>query len=327
MTDERNVSESFTDDNEVSANGAAGHQTTESPTVEQAEADFADIIDGVLDADEGVIEEGAGSQPENEEDAADAADDDEEKKAEADKALPFHNHPRFREVINDRNELRRIAQEREAPATNWANLESVVEGTVGREMFGGILQAVINYRTDPAQAYQAIRPFVRELLLANGDILPPEVQNAVNASEMTRERAQELARLKAQAASREEAVRRAEEASRQEAQQRAMAEMEREGAAWINQMRASDPAFDRKSEWVATRVLAIQAQEGEPGTVTELKAQLARAYADVNKAFAPARGTSKPVRPGNGSGTHHNIVPTTPDGDLDILSIIDRELG
>lgn len=110
-----------------------------------------------------------------------------------DAKLPFHKHPRFQEVIRERNESReslKKAQPLIDQATQLNDFRS--QNRVGDQTFQAALQIAALMENDPKAALEALRPHVEALQMWNGEKLPDDLQAQVAAGTLPLDAAKEL---------------------------------------------------------------------------------------------------------------------------------------
>lgn len=139
-------------------------------------------------------EEGKGKKA----DEADATDPD--------AGLPFHNHPRWKEVLGQRNEfetkLKALEQEKVQikPDLDWVqNHKAFVQnyGITDQE-FVQAMNLLAAMKTDPSTARSMLKPVWESLQAYDEDAIPPEIQKMVDENEMTPAAAKQFAKLHAQ---------------------------------------------------------------------------------------------------------------------------------
>lgn len=216
--------------------------------------------------------------------------------------VPFHKHPRFQQLLRERNTFKQ-------DAGRYDNTVKFLEANnLGAEEAADVLVAAALAKTDPAKCWEQIKPWVQQVLVAAGEVLPPELQQRVTAGEMSREAAVELSRAKARANSYQ-----TQQSFREQQEQRRQQEAHGQaivGAAqsWEQERRLKDPNFDTKVTAMAKEVAYLQHTEGKPTTPEGVREQLNKAYRSVNETLRPAparpapRQPTRPVTGGNVAG-------------------------
>lgn len=215
---------------------------------------------------------------------------------EAQPDLPFHNHPRWKAMIAERESLKPAA-EQYGKITQFMK----TNGLTPQEMAEGMTVMAL-MKTNPAAAYQQLQGYVNNLARFTGDVLPPELKAKVDEGLTDPETAKRLAQLEAE---REFSyARQLEEQQRIQAEQEAVArqmaadnsnQMVAAVMRWEQAERAKDPDWAQKYEMVQDRVKALLAMQ--PARNPSDAIQIAqRALADVNARLRPLAGRTMPLR-------------------------------
>lgn len=253
--------------------------------------------------------------PNESEDASadDGTSDDPKKDAkDGDEKVPFHKHPRFQELVRQRDELKK-------PAEDYGKLQQwLAENSLsGEEAFNGLSMVALAKR-DPAKAWEQIKPFVQDLALRAGAVLPPDLAQKVREGTLPRDAALELSRSRALIAS-ADTRREQEQAAREQAQQETAARsLQAEAATWESEVRATDVDFAAKQEALVREVVYLQKVEGVPDTPEGVRKQLDAAHRAVTKRLAatqPARRMMQPIGGGRANGT----TRAAPQSMLDVV--------
>lgn len=284
-----------------------------SPANDEKPEDLLSVVRDVV----GKAEAPAPSAEETEDEAATAASDEtkDEPKDDTDYTdVPFNKHPRFQQLLQK-------AKTNEADATRYRNIEGfLTQNSLSGDEAAEGLQIMALAKSDPAKALEQIKPFVRDLLIAAGEVLPDDLKSRVQAGELPVEAAMEVSRSRATVAQQQEAQRRANEQA--QAQQAAQHSETLRGSAnqWLQERDARDPAFQSKYPLLEREVAFLQRNEGVPGTVEGVRDQLNRAYESVNKqARVVAPATQRPAtRPVTGGAAPGNPAPQ-PKSMLDVI--------
>lgn len=258
------------------------------------------VLDAKAPAKESSTEATAKSEP--------PANETPEAKAERESAEErrFDGHPAWKRIKGQRDEARAQIQAFEPDVKSWRdfqdkktkaglsdqNVEELIE-------FGRLL------RTDPKAALARMRQEIADLEVETGDALPDDLQDAVDAGEMTEERALELSKTRAEAARATRTIeeRDASAAQAQAAEQAAKAqgELQKELREWTSEKTTSDPNFAQKQPLINDRVMAVIAANNRTGKLTftpkEAREIMDQAHAYVTefmRAQLPPRTEKKP---------------------------------
>lgn len=234
--------------------------------------------------------------------------------------VPFNKHPRFQEVLRQRNEFK-------TDAVRYQNVQNFIteQGLEAPEVanllvIGGLM------KTNPAEAWRRMKPTVEQVLIAAGEVLPEDLKAMVQSGEMTREAAMLVSRSRAEVNSVN--VRQQFEQGRQETQQQINAANAVRSAVdtWESTRRARDPNFDAKLPAIQKEVAWLLQTEGKPDTPEGVRDQLQRAY-DAVTAVPTAKPQQKPtIRPVTGGNVGGNARPT-PNSTLDIINQVVAKRG
>lgn len=280
--------------------------------------DTLSVVRDVVGKNEPKTEPAAASPAEGSETGEPASDPSTDKEVDDENFsdVPFHKHPRFKALIEQRNGLRE-------DATRYRNVQTFIDdnGLTGEEA-ANILVSAAKAKTDPVACLNEIRPWLQKLLIAAGEVLPDDLAARVQSGDLTHEAAIELSRANARVNS----VTATQSFQQQQAAVRAHSEREaakqQVAASWENDRKLKDPNFETKYPLILKELKLIQYDEGKPDTPRGVQEQLERAYKAANESFrppvaavAPAR---KPIRPVTG-GQVNGAAQGKPETTLDIV--------
>lgn len=263
-------------------------------------------------ADEAADEAKDGEEPEAKE-----AEKSEEEKAKEDEKLPFHKHPRWQEIqtklkeTGDRAvELESKLQETQPKIEAYERLTTFCEQSgLENDDVDTLLNVGALLKTDPAKAYEVMRPYFDQAAVAAGKALPEDLDKAVEEGAITEALAADMARLRMQQKALEARTEKTSETAHQTQVQRAataVSSLERE-------MLAKDPDYPAiqkdvavyYKDWLTSTIQESKKFPSEAAAVkamkdivTERKAALAKwrpAPAAVGKPTTPT--SRSPVAP------------------------------
>jgi hypothetical protein len=229
-------------------------------------------------------EDGKETKPEAE------AETDAKAESEAkDDKVPFHNHPRWKELLQERDEYRGRAERFDAITTymqnNALSSEDVADGF---EVMGLM-------KKNPAEALKRLEEYTSNLRQVLGLVLPSDLQAKVDEGAVDEEVAKELARTRnAEALARAQLQEREsleQQRVQQEAHQRVAFEMATAVDGLVNQIKGQDPDYPVKEAFIVDRVKVLR-MERPPRTKEDAVALVQEAYADATerlKALSPRR--------------------------------------
>ena len=278
-----------------------GDEAASSPATGEADdRDLLSVVRDVVPDDE--AEQTDGEQPASPaegEEEPDEPSEEEAAQAELDDEdytdVPFHKHPRFQQLL-------RKTKAFEQDATRYQNVQSFMEQhNLGAEEAADLLVIGGLMKTNPAEAWNRMKPTIQKLLIAAGEVLPDELQQRVAKREISREAAIEMSRLRAQQSS--GAARQSFEQQRQAQlrEQEAISALTSTASSWEQDRRRKDPNFDTKYEALMDAVYVLQRREGKPNTPEGVKEQLNKAYKTLASP-AQAKPTQRPAQRQNASG-------------------------
>ena len=130
-------------------------------------------------------------------DKAAAEGDKPDANKQKDEDLPFHNHPRWKEVMAENRTLREQAAEFEGlkePAERYTKLNGfLIENNLSGQDFTNMLNIGVAMKTDPEKALQMLEPFYNALLRMNGQIIPDDIQAKLDQGVIDQETAKTMA--------------------------------------------------------------------------------------------------------------------------------------
>jgi hypothetical protein len=220
---------------------------------------------------------------------------------------PFGRHPRFQQVLSDRNSLRTKVEALRAPAENYTKIETfLAQNDISNEEMVDLFKVAALAKADPGEALKALQPLLSDLYERTGAFLPDDLRTDVEEGKITEERGRELARTRAQARELESQNSRMRErdaavSEETKAEQRAAA-LGSAYADWENARKAKDPDFADKEDLIADRCRAIIAAKGQPASAAEMTGILDQAYTDVTarlRKMIPAREEIRPAARSN----------------------------
>ena len=117
--------------------------------------------------------------------------------------VPFHDHPRWKEVLQERDGYKGQIAELEAKVEEGAQLQTELDTYLDQTGmdeggFGELLNLGKLYNTDRAAFVEAIQPIIDEVQGFTGDKLPDDLAQKVEAGTLDIEDAKELARARSE---------------------------------------------------------------------------------------------------------------------------------
>lgn len=266
--------------------------------------------------------------------------DAEEALAEEDKKLPFHSHPRWKQVIEERDNLKQqliqldtVKQESESykeRADRFDMVSGFVQqnGLQGDEVDAGFtIMAAISQATkfggDPKAALDLIMPYVEHLQGLSGSVIPEDLQKKIDEGYLDEQTAQDISNLRAENL---RATQRAEVATQQTkyTQQQTVAQQKEvvrgqilsTVSEWEANWKKADPDFAIKQADVMMLVENLTNKHGQPRNTEEALYLANFAKGEIDKKFKsilPSRTEMRTVTGGNPKGSPVQQVKSTQD--------------
>jgi hypothetical protein len=204
--------------------------------------------------------------------------------------VPFNKHPRFRQLLSERNGFK-------GDAEKYRQVDTFIrDNGMSAQEAADLLTVGAMAKTNPAKAWELARPWVENLLKAAGEVLAPELEQAVQEGRMTREAAYDLSRSRATVASMEAARSFEGQRAEQKARDDHAKSITDAAQSWEDTRRERDPGFDAKLEPIH-RELAWRHRNGDvPKDAAGVQAQLDDVYKTVNAQLAPQAAPAAPQR-------------------------------
>jgi len=271
--------------------------------------------------------EGAPNQQQGTKDGTTAGEDEE---GEGDDArlsqeefdqLPTKTRKRMSKLLSQRNEARDLARTYQPEAEGFRQLQGWVQANgMSQQEFEQGLGIMALIRTNPAEALKALQPIFTDLQRQVGEVLPDDIQGAVDAGNITAEYAAQLVRERNERARLEslnaEQHRRSQADDVARATQQAATEAVDGVKGWEAQWKSTDPDYQKKAPLVWDRIQAGLASLQLSGHAVTKDAVLkiandARKHVDEQlKHFTPTRREIRPVTEG-GAARNTDAPPKT----------------
>lgn len=320
------MTESLLDDEELGSSASTEKDDVVDDAVDdKADSSAADdsddgellsIVRDAVSAKDDVEEPaGPGSQPEEGEDSqqAELSNAEMDPETEEYKDVPFHKHRRFQQVLREKRMYKEAAQ-RAYNIDNFLNNVGLAPDEAHNLLeIGGLM------KTHPREAWERMKPAVMKVMEAAGEILPPDLQQAVDMGDMSPEQAYQISIAKARANSEHTSLAWREQQMRQHQLHQQAESLRNAASSWQMTRQQTDPSFAQKLPLIMREVAFQQAQGVRAQTPMEVQAQLEKAYAAVTSSTvapaAPAKQAKRPITGGQG-GSAKPAAPATP---MDII--------
>lgn len=299
-------------------------------TGENAEPDLLSVVRDVVDKRK---PDDASASPAEGSEATVEAEGAADEKAEDFSDVPFNQHPRWKQILTQRNSARAERDSFKQDAERYQNVQTYIDsqGLTADEAADMLLIAGL-MKTNPVEAWKRARPVIQNLLVAAGEVLPGDIKQMVDEGKMSREAALEVSRSRAAVQSVQARSTFDTERAQQQRQREALAAFQNAAEDWQADRKLKDPNFAAKIEPLHKEILYLQHSEGKPKTPAEVKAQLDRAYKAVNAALPkPAPKPPVPVakgpqaRPASNGVVAAQAKADPPNSTMDILKRVVAE--
>lgn len=235
--------------------------------------------------------------------------------------VPFNKHPRFQQLLRE-------AKSNKQDAERYRNVDRFLfdAGLSSEEAADGLTIMGLA-KTNPAEAWKQIRPWLEKLVVAAGEVIPDDLRQRVANGELTQDAALEVSKARATAAS----VQAAQSFREQQAERRQQTDnanaVQQAAADWEADRMAKDPNFAAKQPAVMKEVVYLQRTEGMPTTSQGVIDMLKKAYKTVNDSLKPApvippAVRQQPVRPVTGGQVAGNQRPAPAGKEMSTLDIV-----
>lgn len=228
-----------------------------------------------------------------------------------DSKLPFHAHPRFKQLTEERTrfetelkELRPKVAQLETDAKQTQELRSYLQqNQISGKDFTETMQLTALVKTNPQEALKQLEQVVEALRITTGAALPKDLQAEVDNGQISLTNAQQLAKAQMEA----RRLQYQQEQMRQSSQQQEQAALIQSLDAWSASKAQTDPSFkikpnggpDGKFELVTQKFLNLWSQK-PPTNQREAIALAEQAYTEVTNALGamiPRKEVRRPLAP------------------------------
>jgi hypothetical protein len=303
--------EDSSDSNPEDANNESVSSTDQS--IEEVQSTF-DAIDKALEFDEdGNVEDAHGLDTDEEsekgeesEEKSEEEDPSEETVNKEDEAsenveddLPkeFHEHPRFKELVEQKNQFK---EETESMKQQIAELENKAQyfDALGENNLTEYAEFIRKSHDDPMEAIKQIQPMLNDLAERAGLRLSPEIQQKVEEGELTREEALERQKLMAENNTLKQKQELQAQVQQQAVQEAQKQELVKAAVNWEAAKKNSDPDYQQVQKVFSDVVRADFTKNGWPEKA-QVSERLQSLYDSVKGALGSRKHEEKKVVKGS----------------------------
>lgn len=241
-------------------------------------------------------------------DEADASKGSKDDKADedADKPPPFHDHPRWKQLVQERDDLKASVGESEEAVKATDRLANyLTEQHLSVDEFNNLLQIGGLMKNDPVKALEALKPIYTRLLEVTGNTLPADLRTAVDQGLLTEDYAAETAKARANADITQLASDFRQQLHEAQAQTQQVNSLGDAASEWERNWKASDPDYSKKATRVQDRIeLAVHRKElTGASTATEVVAACEKYKGEVEAELRALMPKPKAVNANPNAGT------------------------
>jgi hypothetical protein len=178
--------------------------------------------------------------------------------AEEEAKLPFHTHPRWRQMKNENAGFRQELDEAKPKAAAYDDfVGKVTDAKLSGQDLDELLNVGKTLKHDPKAAYEYLVKYTQDLGTTLGIIIPPELKKRVEDGYLTEEDAAELARAKANSTMTEAQLRQKEKDDATAAATADKAAKKTALSKWEFDWKGKDPDYDMLQPEVQDRFLVL----------------------------------------------------------------------
>tara|TARA_B100000809_G_scaffold253799_1_gene290241 strand:- start:1221 stop:2249 length:1029 start_codon:yes stop_codon:yes gene_type:complete len=222
--------------------------------------------------------------------------------------VPFNKHPRFRKLIAEKNELKKLSEQYQGDSVQYGKIaDFIAENNLTAEDAAEGFRLMAQLRNDPEQAYSLLQGHLNSIGELTGKTLPEDIQGRLDDGFLDEDGAKELsqarANLQREQTLREDSQKQAQVADKQTRQNKAQAQRQHLTKVvqdWEATTKNSDPDFSLKQDEINDRVAALVNERGRPVTSQEVLSIANDAYVTVNQRYKSRIPSRQPIRTSTG---------------------------
>lgn len=292
--------------------------SSDATEVEETEESLLDVVQSALPDNE-APEETASEETETQEvqeEQPEVSAEEVEPQIEADdwSDVPFNKHPRFRKLVAEKNEQKKLAEQFREDSEQYQKIVDFIgSNNLSAEDAAEGFKIMSLIKNNPNEAHEILQRHLNAVNELTGKRLPDDIQGKLDDGFLDEDAAKELSQARANLV-REQQLRQQEkqnaerveiESRKQKADQQ-LNYLRKVVKDWEETTRNSDPDFSLKQDEINDRVAALVNERGQPVTSEEVLGIANDAYETVNeryKARTPQRQSIRTSTGGKLSGT------------------------
>jgi hypothetical protein len=228
-------------------------------------------------------DESSGASGERADNSSNGGDSNEEN-------IPFHNHPRWKEMMRERAQLAEKAKHYEEISDYMR-----ANGLSNTELAQGF-EVMALMKNDPFKAKELLNEHMSKLSEVTGDILPVDIQEKLDNGFIDQEAAREIASYRARTQMSAKATEEYNAKVAAEAETARKQDMYQAVVDWESKVSMRDSEYRNKQALVTDRVKSIMQQAGNPNSPEDAVKYVEQAYNEVNQRLGSLAGRNTPTR-------------------------------
>jgi hypothetical protein len=222
--------------------------------------------------------------------------------------VPFNKHPRFRKLIAEKNELKKLSDKYQLDSQQYNKIADFIgDNNLSAEDAAEGFRIMAQLRNNPEEAYNILQGHLQSVGELTGKRLPEDIQGKLDDGYLDEDAAKELSQARAslqrEQSLREEAQQRTESVNKQTVATQANAQLQnlsRVVKDWESTTKSSDPDFSLKQDEINDRVAALVNERGRPVTPQQVLGIANDAYKTVNDRYKSRIPSRQPLRTSTG---------------------------
>lgn len=215
----------------------------------------------------------------------DAEDEESEEESKAKDKVPFHNHPRWKEVLKERDEAKGQIEALKPLAETVTALNTFCqENNISEEDFQNALRLAAMSKKDVKAFRDELNTMLESIDTSMGTRLPADLQKKVDDGVIDEESAKEVAQARMAKKAAEAQAQKASKQTASTTQQVIVSTLDK----WETDQKKLDPAYESRKEAFLDRMNALWAQR-PPRTAAEAVALAEEANKTIKARYAKTR--------------------------------------
>lgn len=311
----------------VDVNKTTESSSVETPETKKTEKTIADVVQETYDKAtekdsspekvEGQESEVQGLNPTDEKKEETVEKEETESEDKKEELPPFHEHPRWKEIVADRDSAKAELERLQPVVQAHVNVSNFCQkNNITAEEYNEVLQMAALAKNDPIAFHSKLKDMVAQMAPDAGDALSPELQKAVDDGEITLPWAQKLAKQQAQGKFAQQKAKLSVEQQAANAQQQFVNNIKTALSTWEQSTAKNDPDFvegSPKYKWFMAE-LSSQIVKTDIKTANDAVVLAVKAYEMVNENLGkviPKNGATRKPLSSTKSSTTAPKKPTT----------------